>query len=130
LISTERPVSPSALTLLGERGLGLRRHEGFGDLAPPPVLDGGRRAREAAQRRRRRLLDEVAPLLGFPVRWPNQWPALLAALRQHVNGEARATATLRNVADRHPDAATGKALRRFLELAPDDAGFVLGELRQ
>lgn len=38
LIHPERTVDDSALQRLGARGLGLRRHEGFGDLAPPPRL--------------------------------------------------------------------------------------------
>ena len=130
LISTERPVPQSTLTQLGERGLGLRRHEGFGDLAPPPVLDGGRQAREELQRHRRRLLDEMAPLRGFPTLWPKSWPGLLTALRRHVSGDAQATTALRNLAERHPDARVGAALRRFLELSPEDTAFVLGELSQ
>ena len=45
LIEPSGPVPGDALAELGRRGLGLRRHEGFGDLAPPPRLAPGRRAR-------------------------------------------------------------------------------------
>ena len=75
VISTERAVPDAILDRLSLRGLGLRRHEGFGDLAPPPVLKPGRRAREQQQRHRRDLMDAVAALRGVPVRFPRLWPA-------------------------------------------------------
>lgn len=46
VIYTERMVSDSALAAFSSRGLGLRRHEGFGDLAPPPALREGANDRE------------------------------------------------------------------------------------
>lgn len=46
VIYTERMVSDSALAAFSARGLGLRRHEGFGDLAPPPALREGANDRE------------------------------------------------------------------------------------
>lgn len=130
LICAERPVHPSALHLLGKRGLGLRRHEGFGDLAPPPRLEGGKQAREEERKHRQRLMDSVAPLRGFPARWPKQWPPLQAALHQHAAGEAQGTAIVANVASKHPDPGIRAALQKFLEMTAEDATHVLRELSQ
>jgi CRISPR-associated protein Csx10 len=55
LISAERALPDSALARLSARGLGLRRHEGYGDLAPPPVLRPGRAEREREARRKLEL---------------------------------------------------------------------------
>jgi hypothetical protein len=128
VISAERAVADAALDELARRGLGLRRHEGFGDLAPPPVLRPGRRAREQEAARRRKLMDQVAPLRGVPVRFPRIWPALLAEMAAHVNGDPAATGRLRRVADSPPDPAVGAALRAFLEFSPQGAAHVAGEL--
>ena len=128
VISTERTVSDAVLNDLGRRGLGLRRHEGFGDLAPPPVLKPGRKARDQQARELRRLLDAVAPLRGMPVQFARQWPPLLAAMTAHAGGDADATGRLRRVAQSLPDPAIGAALRRFLDFSPQDAAYVAGEL--
>ncbi len=128
VISAERAVADAALNELGRRGLGLRRHEGFGDLARPPVLQPGRRDREHEAGRRRALMDEVAPLRGVQVRFPQLWPPLLAAMAAHANGDPAATGRLRRLADTPPGPAVGAALRAFLEFSPQDAAYVAGEL--
>lgn len=44
LLQTERIVADTALDELSRRGIGLRRHEGYGGLAPPPELIPGKNA--------------------------------------------------------------------------------------
>jgi CRISPR-associated protein Csx10 len=128
LIETERAVTDDALAVLGRRGLGLRRHEGFGDLAPPPALRPGKLARDAEARRRKNLLDAVAPLRGVQVRQPELWRPLLTRLAAHADGDQAATEYLRRMAGQPPDPGTGAALSYFLGLSAADAGFVAGEL--
>ena len=130
LIETTGAVTDEALDVLGRRGLGLRRHEGFGDLAPPPVLKPGRRAREQEQQRQRRLLDDARPLRGLEVTQPAMWEPLPHALGAHAAGDQSATGFLRTKVQEldslNPHAA--RALTSFLGLAPDDAAYVAGEL--
>ncbi len=128
LIETQQPVTDDALTALGRRGLGLRRHEGFGDLAPPPVLRPGKLARDAEARRRKGLLEAVAPLRGVQVRRPELWGPLLARLAAHAGGDRAATEFLRRMAARSPDAVSGAALTYFLGLGAGDAAYVAREL--
>ena len=52
--------------------------------------------------RRRALMDEVAPLRGVQVRFPQLWPPLLAAMAAHANGDPAATGRLRRLADTPP----------------------------
>ena len=130
VISAERAVSDAILDGLSRRGLGLRRHEGFGDLAPPPALKPGRRARNQEERRLRDLTDSVARLRGVQVRFPRYWPPLLAAMTAHAGGDPDATRRLRSVAASAPDPAIGDALLKFLEYSPPDAAYVAGELTQ
>jgi CRISPR-associated protein Csx10 len=127
VIYSERPVEPSLLAHLGQRGLGLRRHEGFGDLAERPALAWGKRARDGEARRLTRLVDSVIALRGVGLRFP-EFGRLLPALLEHADGDPRATAYLGSVAQNPPDPAIGVALRAFLALAPSDTGYVAGEL--
>ena len=60
IIPPERFVGDSALATLAARGLELRRHEGFGDLAPPPILRGGAVAQQREAERRTRLRNRAA----------------------------------------------------------------------
>ncbi len=130
LIDAEREVSDAALYALGRRGVGLRRHEGFGDLAPPPRLRPGRKDRDSQARRQRGLLDDIAPLRGLAVRRPELWRPLLARLTAHAAGDRTATEFLtrmaRDLLGRDP--RTGEALTRFLGFAPQDAAYVAREL--
>ena len=128
LISAERTVADPVLAQLGQRSLGLRRHEGFGDLAPPPELKPGRRARDTETRRLRVLMDTVAPLRGFPVRFPGQWAPLLALMTAHANGDPDATGRLCRIAQAPPDAGIGRALQDFLKFSQQDAVYVVREL--
>lgn len=123
LIHPERAVDDSGLENLGARGLGLRRHEGFGDLAPPPKLRPGRLAREAAAGALKRLTDKVAPLTGLQVR-PQAWQAMLALMTAHARGDAEATVRLRRLGASHPDETFGAAMEFFLALPPADAARV------
>ena len=128
VIYSERPVEPSQLAHLAQRGLGLRRHEGFGDLAPPPALEWGKRARDDEGRRLTRLLDSVVALRGAGLRFPDVWRLLGPALLAHADGSQRATTYLAGVARQPPDTAIGAALRAFLALSPADTVYVAGEL--
>ena len=128
LIQPERSVATAVLSALARRGLGLRRHEGFGDLAPAPVLAEGKLAREQRKRHASRLTDSVAALRGVPVRWPGRWPELRAGLLGHAAGDDGATALLRREAQHPLDADVGAALMKFLGFSPPDAAYVAGEL--
>ena len=127
LLETEREVTDEALAGLGRRGLGLRRHEGFGDLAPPPVLAQGRLTRDAENQRRQALLDSVAPLRGMAVTRPEVRQQLLDQLAAHAAGDQSATEFLRRMTGQL-DTRTAGALTTFLGLAPLDASHVAREL--
>lgn len=126
-IHTERSVDPAALQRFARRGVGLRRHEGFGDLAGPPLLREGREVREAALRRITKLKDDAAALLGVPVRFPDRWPELRALLTAH-GADAAAAGQLRRVAREFPDPGIAGALTAFLTLPPPDAADLAREL--
>ena len=132
IIRTERTVVTSDIQRLSSRGVGLRRHEGFGDLAGPPCLRDGMEARLARQRHARRRRDAVAPLLGLSVRFPGRWPELRSLLAAHVAAGAAVDANparrLRQAADEFPDRAIADALRAFLSLPASDAAAVAEEL--
>jgi CRISPR-associated protein Csx10 len=130
LISSEQAVADQTITALGQHGVGLRRHEGFGDLAPPPQLSPGRREREAEQVRLRGLRDSVAALSGVRLNWPDRRPAMWRALSGHAAGDQAATAALRREAADPPDARVGAALTAVLNMTPADAAYVVGELNR
>jgi CRISPR-associated protein Csx10 len=123
LIHPERAVDDSALANLGARGLGLRRHEGFGDLAPPPKLRAGRIAREAEAGELRKLTGEVAPLTRLQVR-PQAWQAMLALMTAHAAADTQATERLRRLGASHPDADFRAAMDYFVGLPLRDAARV------
>ncbi len=123
LIHPERAVDDSALANLGARGLGLRRHEGFGDLAPSPKLRQGRIAREAEANELKKLTDEAAPLRRIQAR-PPTWQAMLTQMRAHASGDTAATERLRRLGSGHPDADVRVAMTFFLGLPPRDAARV------
>lgn len=128
LISTERSVAAPALTALGQRGVGLRRHEGFGDLAGRPVLHDGLQARQAKEEERRRQRDAVAVLTGVPLRFPELWRDLQPVLARHVAGDPEAAGELRRRADSPPEPAVGESLRAFLSLPPEEAASLASTL--
>jgi CRISPR-associated protein Csx10 len=128
LVEADGDVCAETLAALGLRGLGLRRHEGFGDLAPPPELGEGKNARDKKALEQQRLIDSVRPLLGFSARFPRQWPHVREALRGHVSGNTRSTVVLERVAEHHPDPAMGAAVRAFLRMSHEDAEHVVEEL--
>lgn len=127
IISTERPVADSALSRLAERGLGLRRHEGFGDLAPPPILRPGAAARQKAAEDRRMLRDRAAPLVRMLVA-ARAGEVIRMLMKAHADGDARASGRLRTAGDRHPDADVRAAMEFFLGLPPADAAYLAEEL--
>jgi CRISPR-associated protein Csx10 len=128
LIMTERRVDDPQLNMLARRGVGLRRHEGFGDLAPPPKLRRGKLAGDAENQHRRELMDKAAPLRRLEVQFPASWPRLAAAFTGHASGDRDSADTLRRVAASHPDADVRAAIEVFLGLPAGDAAYVAGEL--
>lgn len=127
-IHTERSVEPAALEHFARRGVGLRRHEGFGDLAGRPLLREGREAKEKERRRITKLKDDAAALLGVPVRFPDRWPGLRALLTAHGAGDAAAAGQLRRAAREFPDPGIAGALTAFLTLPSQDAAALAHEL--
>jgi CRISPR-associated protein Csx10 len=129
IIHPERTVSDAALSHLALRGLGLRRHEGFGDLAPPPLLRPGKTERDAEAARLRRLTDQAAALRGLPVRVSaDAWQTVLKLMTAHAAGDRGATVRLRDRFASFPDAAIRQAMTFFLDLPPWDAAHVAAEL--
>jgi CRISPR-associated protein Csx10 len=129
LLEPERDVTDEALAHLGRRGLGLRRNEGFGDLAPPPALAPGRPEREAEADRRGKLQDSAAALRGLSVNQPQIWQLLLEFLAGHARGEPAATQFLQRMAGQL-DSGPAEALAAFLELPEADADYVAAWLRK
>jgi CRISPR-associated protein Csx10 len=127
IISTERSVADSALARLAERGLGLRRHEGFGDLAPPPALRPGATARRTAAEYRRRLRDLAAPLVRM-LMTARAGEVIRTLMKAHADGDTQASGRLRTAGNSHPDADVRAAMGFFLGLPPADAAFVAEEL--
>lgn len=133
LVRAAAPVTDDALRELGRRGLGLRRHEGFGDLGGAPVLPLGRLERERRQAqltahenaRLRALAESVRPILGLNS-W-KEWPTLAGLLRAHAQGDAAATARLRGVTARLHTPAT-RAVDALLGYDLTDAAAVLNML--
>jgi CRISPR-associated protein Csx10 len=128
IVESEREVAPLALERLVRRGVGLRRHEGFGDLAPPPLLRDGRAAKQEKLRHVNRLRDDAAPLFGVPVRFPARWPALRTLITGHAGGQPDATSRLRQAAAQFPDPGIAQALRAFLSLPAADAQALAEEI--
>lgn len=127
IISTERPVADTALARLAERGLGLRRHEGFGDLAPPPVLRPGAAARQMATEHRRRLRDQAAPLVRM-LMTARAGEVIRTLMKAHADGDTQASGRLRTAGTSHPDADVRAAMEFFLALPPADAAYLGEEL--
>jgi CRISPR-associated protein Csx10 len=128
VVDTGQPVPDDVLAALGERGLGLRRHEGFGDLAPAPQLRPGRAERDAEARRLRQLLDSVAPLRGVAVVNPQLWPSVVAGLTGHAAGEQSATQSLQRIAEQMADQYLARAVVTYLGMDRPDAAYVAREL--
>jgi CRISPR-associated protein Csx10 len=127
VISTERPVVHAALTRLAGRGLGLRRHEGFGDLAPPPVLRPGAAARRKDAEHRRELRDRAAPLVRMLMA-SRAGEVIRALMKAHADEDAQASGRLRTAGSHHPDADVRTAMEFFLGLPPADAAYLAEEL--
>lgn len=123
LISPERALDDSALRRLSVRGLGVRRHEGFGDLAPPPVLRPGAEAHEQQAEHLRKLRNTAAPLVRVLV-GQRVGERVRALMKAHAGGDMQATAQLRDTIGRYPDADVRTALDYFLGLPTADAMYL------
>jgi hypothetical protein len=123
----ERVHGDTSLRTLGAEGLGLRRHEGFGDLAPPPLLRPGKAHHDAKATRLREVTDRTAPLQGLPVQVSAQtWRVLLTLMGSHANGDTQTAAQrLRRFSAGQPDTAIREAMAFFLGLPPEDARHVV-----
>jgi CRISPR-associated protein Csx10 len=123
----ERVHGDTSLRTLGAEGLGLRRHEGFGDLAPPPLLRPGKAQHDAKATRLRDVTDRTAPLQGLPVQVSAQtWRVLLTLMGSHANGDTQTAAQrLRRFSAGQPDTAIREAMAFFLGLPPEDARHVV-----
>jgi CRISPR-associated protein Csx10 len=138
LIHPERVVDDAALRSLAARGLGLRRHEGYGDLAPPPLLRPGGTERDAAQAaeaaRFTTLMARVVelPRLRFDPRTglldPDGWRNALSAMRAQARGDERAATWLRRRAGEYPAAEVRAGIDFFLGLPAADAAYIVQEL--
>lgn len=131
LLQTERIVADAALAELSRRGVGLRRHEGYGDLAPAPMLTPGKASKEDEARRIRELAGPVRPILGLLA---HERAAYRDRFREliygHVHGDAQKTGQLRQVIKNYPDKRAGDAVKAWLALSLPDAKAVLEELQR
>lgn len=120
-LSTERTLGDSDLSALSERGLGLRRHEGFGDLAPAPVLRPGaaerRRAADNSNKRRAR----TAPLNRLLIGNARVANLIRELMKAHAGGNPAAAARLRQAAKGQGDADVATAMEFFLGLPLEEA---------
>jgi CRISPR-associated protein Csx10 len=127
----ERVHDDTSLAKLGATGLGLRRHEGFGDLAPPPILRPGKAQHDAKATHLRDVTDRTAPLRGLPVQVSAQaWQVLLTLMGAHADGDAQAAQRLHRFSASQPDKAIREAMAFFLGLPPQDARHVVAGLSQ
>ena len=126
LLETAAEVTDDALRILTRRGVGLRRHEGFGDLGGPYRLQAGRKARHREAERLRDLVNQVAALRGIRTK-QSLWPMVLDQLDAHAAGDPGATGFLKKMA---ADPLYRTALTRFLSFPPADARAVAQELRK
>lgn len=122
LVRPAGPVSDDALRELAAKGLGLRRHEGFGDIGPTATVRPGRVGLEAERGRVR----AVAAVRGLSTR-PQAWQRIVELLAAHADGDATAGTQLTQLADKFPDAVVRAAMRRLLTYTPDDTRAVLQE---
>jgi CRISPR-associated protein Csx10 len=124
LISTERIMAPAALEALARRGVGLRRHEGFGDLAGPPAIREGRDERAVREQRVKKQQDDIRPLSALLARRRDRVPEIRALFGRVLADDEDAAAQLTRYAEEVRTAAVTKALGAFLRLAmqsPEDA---------
>lgn len=131
LLQTERIVADTALAELSRRGVGLRRHEGYGDLAPAPVLTPGKASKEDEVRRIRELAKPLRPMLGLlaheRVAYRDRFRELIYG---HAQGDSQKTERLRQVIRNYPDKRAGDAVKAWLALSLPDAKAVLEELQR
>lgn len=126
LVHTERVPADSELAAFSARGLGLRRHEGFGDLAPPPVLREGADSRETANRHQQALKIKAAPLNRLLA--SRAGAVVRQKMAAHANGDATAAPILRRAAAGQGDDDVRRAVEAFLALPAGDAAYLAEEL--
>lgn len=123
LVRADGPVSAKRIDELARRGLGLRRHEGFGHLAGPPCLQvtaAERAAREVAAREERVKLRQSVASLRFN-------PELLAALQRWLAGDTEFLVQAEALAARDPYGLASRHLANFATLPHDVARELLRE---
>lgn len=129
LLQTERAVADTALAELSRRGVGLRRHEGYGDLAPAPELARGKAWRDSQAGRIRELAEPVRPILGLIVH-PRLGREFRELIGKYLNGDTQAAGWLRRVVAGQPEERMRAAGTAFLELPLEDAAAVLEVLQR
>ncbi|MBO0803838.1 MAG: hypothetical protein J2P25_12290 [Nocardiopsaceae bacterium] len=121
ILSTERVVGDSALSALSERGLGLRRHEGFSDLAPAPALRPGAADRRRAADNSKKVRMRAAPLTRMLVGDARVANTLRTLTEAHAEGDPAAAGRLREEAKKQGDTDVRDAMEFFLALPLADA---------
>jgi CRISPR-associated protein Csx10 len=116
------PVADTALAALAARGLGLRRHEGFGEIGGAATVPPGRLAHEARQQEIAAKAATVAGLRGLQTR--RVWPQLVQRLRAAAGGDIQAGQWLRRAAQQWTPWQR-QALEVFLTFEAKDAADVL-----
>jgi CRISPR-associated protein Csx10 len=121
LLRPTATVGDQALTALTERGIGLRRHEGFGDLGGPyrPAL---------SPRQLRDVERSYAAVLTLTTD-DEQWVTVMGMLTELVDGDGSAAAGLRRWAGSAGAAfaTAGEHLLRLLDEPSDVLGFVVAD---
>jgi len=119
-------VPDEAVEALARRGVGLRRHEGFGDLGGAPTLPPDRAAREAAARRWREFVGAMPPLQALKLH-AGAWADFLDRIAAYARGETTGEQVLAATPSVGPH--TDRALERLLAASPDDVTRLLQDWR-
>jgi hypothetical protein len=123
-----RVVSDDDLARLAHDGIGLRRHEGFGDVGDVAPLRPGRAEREAERLRVQALVSPVRRAFHVSTRGEVR-DRVRSLLRSHADGDVSATATLRTLLKQLPDRGAAGHLEALMSYRPEDIHTVLGEWR-
>jgi len=89
VISASGGIGDGGLTALAERGIGLRRCEGFGDLGGPFPLEQGARGRSEEGRRTAKAAEALAKRVGISLNGKD-WAQCQGPLTSYVRGEISA----------------------------------------
>lgn len=119
LVRCDGEVPDDALAALARRGLGLRRHEGFGHLSGQPVLRRSRAEKEEERNAWARLVTSMASL--------RLNPALHSDIRAHLAGDAKAESRARAHAASDRFGLAEPQLDRLLKLPSETIVKILDE---